>query len=74
MNGTKQTDKWICLAGVLFMSAIAVAGYVLGNHDVAYFGASGFTAFSGPLFMAMNRDMNNSGNKNGSGTADPSQK
>jgi hypothetical protein len=77
MNQNRQSDKWICCAGVIFFSAIAVAGYFIGNHDVAVFGVTGFTAFSGPLFMALNRDMSANGNsnatKNGSGTPDPTQ-
>ena len=75
MNPSRQTDKWICCAGVVLMSGICVAGYLLGNHDVAMFGAGGFTAFSGPLFMAMNRDMTATGNGNGkaSGSTDPTQ-
>lgn len=65
------SDKWICCWGVVLMSLIAVAGYWTGKHDVAFFGATGFTAFSGPLFMALNRDL---GNKNGNGKSpDPTQ-
>ena len=63
-------DKFICCGGVIFMAAIAVVGYWFGKHDIALFGATGFTAFSGPLFMAMNREM---GGKNGSGSPDPMQ-
>ena len=74
MNGQAQADKWICCGGVVFMSIIAVVGWWFGKHDIALFGAGGFTAFSGPLFMAMNRDnMSNGNGKNGSGSADPTQ-
>lgn len=52
------------------MAIIAVLGYWRGNHDIAIFGFTGFTAFSGPLFMVMNRELNNVNGKS-SGTPDP---
>lgn len=65
----RQQDKWICCGGVVFTAAIAVAGYAFHNHEIALFGAAGFTAFSGPLFMVMNRELNG----NGSGSTNPTQ-
>jgi hypothetical protein len=58
MNDPRQTDKAICCGGVVLMAAIAVGGYWLGNRDIALFGVTGFTTFAGPLFMAMNRELN----------------
>jgi hypothetical protein len=57
---SRTVDKLICCGGVLLMSCIAVFGYLKGNHDIAIFGAAGFTAFSGPLFMVMNQEMTSS--------------
>jgi hypothetical protein len=53
-------DKMICCCGVLLMTLVAVAGFWKGNNAIAAFGVTGFTAFSGPLFMVMNREIGNS--------------
>ena len=74
MNQERQIDKLICCGGAILMAMIAVFGYWCGNHDIALFGATGFTAFSGPLFRVMNREIGSAnGNGKSSGSSDPTK-